>query len=147
MLNTFSVNAKFEVGKWGFRAGLSQRERLFYRFVKENIVLFDDGGVVVNAVPLIDLHSSVSYMFQQSGKYRFDGEVGLTSILGASTSGYNVTPGTAFDIGFTVQHDRIKEYLFGTVKYELSQQDTDILLQKASELGFAFGYAWKLKDW
>ncbi len=147
ILNTFSVNAKFEVGKWGFRAGISQRERLFYRFSVQNIVLFDDGGVVVNAVPLIDLHSSVSYMFHQAGKYRFDGEVGLTSILGASTSGYNVTPGTAFDIGFTVQHDRIKEYLFGTVKYELSQQDTDILLQKASELGFTFGYAWKLKDW
>ena len=102
---------------------------------------------MVNAVPLIDFHTSVSYMFHQSGKYRFDGEVGLSSILGASTSGYNVTPGAAFDFGFTVQHDRIKEYLFGTVKYELSQQDTDILLQKASELGFTFGYAWKLKDW
>lgn len=147
ILNSFSVNAKFEVGKWGFRAGISQRERLFYRFLTENIVLFDDGGVVVNAVPLIDIHSAVSYMFHQSGKYRFDGEMGLTSILGASTSGYNVTPGTAFDIAFTVQHDRVQEYLFGTVKYELSQQDTDILLQKASELGFTFGYAWKLKDW
>lgn len=101
----------------------------------------------MNAVPLIDVHTAVSYMFHQSGKFRFDGEVGLTSILGASTSGCNVTPGTAFDIAMTVQHDRIKEYLFGTVRYELSQQGTDILLQKASELGFTFGYAWKLKDW
>lgn len=147
VLNTFSANAKFEVGKWGYRVGLTHRERLFYRFTSEFVFLFEDGGVVVNAVPLIDIHAVVSYMFNQSGKYRFDGEVGLTSILGASTSGYNVRPGTAFDIAMTVQHDRIKEYLFGTVRYELSQQDTDILLQKASELGFTFGYAWKLKDW
>jgi hypothetical protein len=47
----------------------------------------------------------------------------------------------------TVTHDRVKEYIFGTMKYELSQQDTDILSQKAAELGFKFGYAWKLKDW
>ncbi len=147
VLNTFSANAKFEIGKWGFRGGVSQRERLFYRFLTQNIVLFDDGGVVVNAVPLIDLHAAASYMFHQAGKYRFDGEVGVTSILGAGTSGYDVKPGTAFDIGFTVQHDRVQEYLFGTVKFELSQQDTDILLQKATELGFTFGYAWKLKDW
>lgn len=149
ILNTFSVNAKFEVGKWGFSAGISQRERLFYRFSEEykKNGCWEGCGVVVNAVPLVDFHSKVSYMFHQSGKYRFDGELGLTSILVTSTSAYNVIPGTAFDIAFTVQHDRIREYLFGTVKYELSQQDTDILLQKASELGFTFGYAWKLKDW
>jgi hypothetical protein len=146
-LNTFVADARFEVGKWGFSGGLAQRERLFYRFIVQNIVLFDDGGVVVNAVPLMDYHAGVSYMIHQTGKFRFDAELGYVSILGASTSGYNVTPGSAFDIGFTVQHDRIKEYLFATVKYEVSQQDTDILLQKATELGFRFGYAWKLKDW
>lgn len=146
-LNTFSANARFEVGKWGFSAGIQQRERLFYRFLVQNIVLFDDGGVVVNAVPLFDAHLGASYMFHQSGKFRFDGEFNVSSIQGGGTSGYNVNAGTAFDIGFTVQQDRIKEYLFGTVKYEMSQQDTDILLQKASELGFKFGYAWKLKDW
>lgn len=147
VLNTFNADVRYEVGKWGFTLGIAQRERLFYRFLTENIVLFDDGGVVVNAVPLVDIHTSASYMFHQSGKYRFDGQVGLVSILGSSTSGYNVTPGTAFDLSFTVQHDRIEEYLFGTVKFESSHQDTDILLQKASELGFTFGYAWKLKDW
>jgi hypothetical protein len=146
-LNSASVSARYEVGKWGFSFGLEQKERLFYRFVIQNIVLFDDGGVVVNAVPLLGVHAGVSYMFHQEGKFRFDAETHLTSIQGGATSGYNVTPGTALDFGFTVQQDRIKEYLFGTVKYELSQQDTDILLQKAAELSFKFGYAWKLKDW
>lgn len=146
-LNTFSAAARYDIGKWGFNAGIQQRERLFYRFLVQNIVLFDDGGVVVNAVPLFDVHVGASYMFHQSGKFRFDGEINMTSIQGGGTSGYNVNAGTAFDIGVTVQQDRVKEYLFGTVKYELSQQDTDILLQKASELGFKFGYAWKLKDW
>lgn len=147
VLNTFNVDVRYEISKWGFTLGISQRERLFYRFLTENIVLFDDGGVVVNAVPLVDVHTLVSYMFHQAGKYRFDGAIGLVSILGSSTSGYNVTPGTAFDLSLTVQHDRVQEYLFGTVKFESSHQDTDILLQKASELGFTFGYAWKLKDW
>lgn len=146
-LNTFLADARYETGKWGFKLGLEQKERLFYRFLVQNIVLFDDGGVVVNAVPLIDVHAGVSYMLYQSGKFRLDGEFTYLSILGGSTSGYNVAPGSAYDIGFTIQHDRVKEYLFGSVKYEVSQQDTDILLQKATELGFTFGYAWKLKDW
>ncbi len=146
-MNTFGASLRYEMGKWGVRVGIEQRERLFYRFLTQNIVLFDDGGVVVNAVPLVDVSAGISYMFHQSGKFRFDGEINLTSIQGSGTSGYNVRPGTAFDFAFTVQHDRVKEYLFGTVKYEMSQQDTDILLQKASELGFKFGYAWKLKDW
>ena len=147
VLNEFVADVRYEIGKWGFSLGIAQRERLFYRFLVQNIVLFDDGGVVVNAVPLVDIHTGVSYMLHQAGKFRFDGQVGVVSIQGASTSGYNVRPGTSFDLSFTIQHDRISEYLFGTVKYELSQQDTDILLQKASELGFKFGYAWKLKDW
>lgn len=146
-LSSFSFDVRYEMGKWGVNLGLSQREKLFYRFLTENIVLFDDGGVIVNAVPLMDIHTSVSYMIRQAGKYRVDGVFGLASIQGGGTSGYNVNPGTAFSLACTVQHDRVQEYLFGTIKYEVSQQDTDILLQKASELGFAFGYAWKLKDW
>lgn len=147
ILNTFAASARYETGKWGFTIGMEQRERLFYRFLVQNIVLFDDGGVVVNAVPLVDIYGRMSYMFHQAGKYRFDGEISLVSILGGSTSGYAVRPGTATEFAVNIQHDRVKEYIFGTVKYEMSQQDTDILLQKASELSFRFGYAWKLKDW
>lgn len=147
ILNTFSAGIRYEVSKWGYKIGIEQRERLFYRFFAENIVLFEDGGVTVNAIPLVDLHASVSYMFHQAGKFRFDGAVGLVSILPGSTSGFEVNPGTAYNISGTVQHDRVQEYLFGTVKYEMSQQDTTIELQKAAELGFTFGYAWKLKDW
>lgn len=146
-MNTFSFDLRYEMGKWGVFGGISQRERLFYRFLTENIVLFEDGGVVVNAVPLTDLHAGVSYMFRQTGKFRFDAMFSYVNILGGSTSGYNVTPGNAYNFAVNIQHDRVKEYVFGTVRYEMSQQNTDILLQKASELGFTFGYAWKLKDW
>jgi len=147
ILNTFSGGIRYEMSKWGIHLGISQREKLFYRFFPENIVLFDDGGVVVHAVPVIELHAAVSYMFHQAGKFRFDGAIGLTSIQPSSTSGFNVNAGNAFNVSGTVQHDRMREYLFGTIKYEASQQDTAIELQKASELGFTFGYAWKLKDW
>jgi hypothetical protein len=81
------------------------------------------------------------------GKFRFDTELTFLSLTSTNTSGYVVQPGTAFQISGTITHDRVKEYLFGTVLYESSQQNTDILLQKTSELGFKFGYAWKLKDW
>ncbi len=141
------ADARYETGPFGFSLGLSQTEKLFYRFTKEFIVLFEDGGVVVNAVPILVFRGAFSYMFHQSGKYRFDAELGLLSLQGASTSGYEVKPGTGFDISLSVQHDRVKEYVFGTLKYEVSQQDTQILLQKSSELGIKFGYAWKLKDW
>lgn len=147
VLNSFNADASYEIGKWGIRGGISQRERLFYRFAQQNLALQIDGGVVVNAVPVMDLHMGVSYMIHQAGKFRFDTELMFESLQSAGTSGYNVRPGSAMQFLATVQHDRIKEYLFGTVKYEVSQQDTDILLQKTAELGFRFGYAWKLKDW
>ena len=86
-------------------------------------------------------------MIKQMGKFRVDGEFTLVSMTATNTSGYVVQPGTAYELAATITHDRVKEYIFGTVKYETSQQNTDILLQKATELGFKFGYAWKLKDW
>ena len=147
ILNSFAFDARYEIGKLALKAGLSQRDRLFYRFAQSNIFLQQDGGVVVNAVPVLDFHVGVGYMLHQAGKFRFDLEATLESLQAAGTSGYNVRPGNAYEIAGTIQHDRVKEYLFGTVKYEVSQQDTDILIQKTSELGFKFGYAWKLKDW
>lgn len=141
------ADARYETGPFGFSLGLTQTEKLFYRFSQQNIVIFQDGGVIVNAVPILILRGAFSYMFHQTGKYRFDAEVGLLSLQGASTSGYDVKPGTGLDFSLTIQHDRVKEYIFGTLKYEISQQDTQILLQNSSELGIKFGYAWKLKDW
>ena len=141
------ADARYETGPFGFSLGILQSEKLFYRFSKENIVLFDDGGVVVNAVPILSFRAGLSYMFYQAGKYRFDATFGVLSLQGASTSGYEVKPGTGMDFSLSVQHDRIKEYVFGTLKYEISQQDTQILIQRARELGIEFGYAWKLKDW
>lgn len=146
-MNALNVEARYEVGRWGVKVGLTQRERLFYRFLLQNLLLLDDGGVVVNAVPVLDLHVGGSYMIRQVGKFRFDIEASYSSLQGTSTSGYNVLPGSAYEIAASVQHDRKEEYIFGTLKYEVSQQDTDILLQEAKELGFKFGYAWKLKDW
>ncbi len=141
------ADARYETGPFGFGFGFTQTEKLFYRFNKENIVLFEDGGVVVNAVPIFLMRGSFSYMFHQAGKYRFDVELGLSALQGTATSGYNVSSGSGVDLALTVQHDRVEEYLFGTLKYEKSQQDTQILLQRAQELGIKFGYAWKLKDW
>ncbi|MGZ6418478.1 MAG: hypothetical protein ACXWPX_08200, partial [Pseudobdellovibrio sp.] len=147
IINTLNADIRYEMGKWGGKFGVAQRERLFYRFNPFNIFLPDNGGVVVNAVAVMDYHLGVSYMIKQMGKFRIDGELTFFSLLPTETSGYSVKPGTATDISFTISHDRIREYLFGTVLYEVSQQNTDILTQKATELGFKFGYAWKLKDW
>ena len=147
LLTSIFVDARLETGPFGFTFGISQSERLFYRFDKENIVIFEDGGVTVNAVPIMSYRGAISYMFYQAGKYRIDAELGFASLAGTSTGGYNVKDGSAADISFTLQHDRVKTYLFATLKYEQSQQDTDILIQRAKELGVSFGYAWKLKDW
>ncbi|MBC7742152.1 MAG: hypothetical protein H7061_08140 [Bdellovibrionaceae bacterium] len=147
LLTSLFIDARFETGPFGFTFGISQAERLFYRFLRENIVLFEDGGVIVNAVPIMIYRGAISYMFYQAGKYRFDAEVGFANLQATSTGAYNVKEGSAADISITVQHDRVKTYLFGTLKYEQSQQDTDILIQRAKEIGVKFGYAWKLKDW
>lgn len=146
-LNTLNAQARYEVGRWGVKAGITQRERLFYRFADTGFSLINDGGVVVNAVPVMDVHAGLAYMVHQKGKFRIDSDVTFVSMQATNTSGYKVTAGTGLELGMTVTHDRVKEYIFGTMKYETSQQDTDILSQKAAELGFKFGYAWKLKDW
>lgn len=146
-INTLTAEVRYETGRYGVKAGISQRERLFYRFLQDNFFVQGDGGVVVNAVPVMDIHVGASYMIHAAGKFRVDGEASFVSMQGTNTSGYAVKPGSALEVALTVTHDRVKEYIFGTIKYESSQQDTDILLQKASELGFRFGYAWKLKDW
>jgi hypothetical protein len=146
-LNSITADIRYEVGRWGVKVGFSSRDRLFYRFNTDNIFILDDGGVVVNAVPILDYHIGATYIINQMGKFRVDGEFNLVTMTATNTSGYVVQPGNAFELAATITHDRIKEYIFGTVKFESSQQNTDILLQKATELGFKFGYAWKLKDW
>ena len=146
-LNTINLQARYEVGRWGVKVGLGQREKLFWRFADIQFLCVNDCGVVMNAVPIIELQAGLAYMMFQKGKFRIDTELGVVSMQSANTSGYKVTAGTGVDFGITVSHDRVKEYIFGTMKYQTSQQDTDILSQKAAELGFKFGYGWKLKDW
>ncbi len=146
-LNYINAQLRYEIGKWGVKAGISQRERLFYRFDDVYYQLPFGGGVEVNAVPVLDLSAGLTYMLHQTGKFRFDGDLTFVSMQSTSTSGYKITPGTGLEIAAIVTHDRIREYIFGAIKYETSQQDTDILQQRATELGFNFGYAWKLKDW
>jgi hypothetical protein len=147
ILNSLTADVRYETGRWGAKAGISQHDRLFYKFNRVNILLPFDGGVVVQAVPVIDYHVGVSYMIKQMGKFRFDTELTFMSLTSTNTSGYVVQPGTGYEISGRITHDRVKEYLFGTVSYGMSQQNTDILLLKTTELAFKFGYAWKLKDW
>ena len=139
--------AKIETGLMGFSLGISQVDKVFYRFYKENIVIFNDGGVTVNVVPIMQYRAGFSYVLHQEGKFRFDGEIGLTSLSSGKNSGYSVDAGSGFDFSVTVQEDLIKEYLFGTIKYGKSQQNTTIEKQEQTDLSMVFGYAWKLKDW
>ncbi len=147
VLTNFYGLAKFEFGRFGFSAGLAQQDAVFYRFNKENIVIFQDGGVEVQVVPIMQYRGAVSYLLNQKGKYRFDGEIGVYTNTAGQTSGYTVQPGAGWDLSLKIQHDLIQEYLFGSIKFGRSQQDTSIEKQLQTDLSLQFGYAWKLKDW
>ena len=139
--------AKYETGPFGFSVGISQYDKVFYRFFKENIVIFNDGGVTVQLVPITEYRGALSYILYQAGKFRLDSEIGITALSAGKSSGYSVMSGSGMDFSLTFQEDRVKEYVFGTVKYGKSQQDTTIEKQEQSDLSLSFGYAWKLKDW
>lgn len=147
MISNFYGLAKYELGRLGFSIGLAQMDKVFYRFYKENIVIFNDGGVTVQVVPITQSRAAVSYLLHQEGKYRFDGEVGFYLLSSGKSSGYNVESGSGWDLSVSVQHDLVKEYLFGAIKYGKSQQNTTIEKQEQTDLSLVFGYAWKLKDW
>ncbi len=138
---------KYEFGPMGFSFGFAQADKVFYRFFKENIVIFNDGGVTVQLVPITKYRGAISYLIRQEGKYRLDAEVGFTSLSSGKSSGYDVMPGSGWDVSVSVQHDRVKEYIFGTITFGKSQQDTTIEKQVQTDLSLAFGYAWKIKDW
>lgn len=147
MISNLYAFAKYEIGPFGFSAGVSQADKVFYRFFKENIVIFNDGGVTVQLVPITKFRGAVSYLLRQDGKYRFDVEAGFYSLSSGKSSGYDVMPGSGWDATFSVQHDRVKEYVFGALVFGKSQQDTTIEKQVQTDLSLVFGYAWKLKDW
>lgn len=147
VLSTLYGFAKYEVGPMGISLGFSQADKVFYRFFKENIVVFDDGGVTVQLVPITKYRAALSYLVWQEGKYRLDAEVGFYSLSAGKSSGYDVMPGSGWDVSVSVQHDRVKEYVFGTINFGKSQQDTTIEKQDQTDLTLAFGYAWKIKDW
>ncbi|OFZ28808.1 MAG: hypothetical protein A2622_06920 [Bdellovibrionales bacterium RIFCSPHIGHO2_01_FULL_40_29] len=138
---------KYETERMGFSFGFAQLDKVFYRFFKENIVVFNDGGVTVQLVPITKIRGALSYLVHQEGKYRYDLEVGMYSLSGGKSSGYDVEAGSGWDLSMTVQHDRVQEYLFGTVIYGVSQQNTTIEKQDQTDLSLVFGYAWKMKDW
>ncbi len=147
MISNLYGYAKYEVGRFGFSLGIAQYDKVFYRFFKENIVIFNDGGVTVQLVPITEYRGAFSFLLFQAGKFRFDTELGLYSLSAGKSSGYAVEAGSGLDLSLKVQYDRVKAYLFGAIKYGKSQQDTTIEKQEQTDLSLVFGYAWKLKDW
>lgn len=150
-LGSFEAKARYEKGKWGVGLGMKYFDKLFYRFRFSGLIHpclnFAGCGVFVHPATVLELSADLSYLVYQSGKFRYDVTGSYNYLGSASTSAFDVKPGYGFGVNFRVTHDRVKEYLFGEVAYSRSSQDTTIEKQTASELGFTFGYAWKLKDW
>ena len=86
-------------------------------------------------------------MIHQSGKFRFDTEFKYFTLGTSRVSTVDIYAGSGQAIEFSVTHDRVKEYLKGTLRYSQSTQDTSIETQNAKEVGLIFTYSWKLKDW
>ena len=86
-------------------------------------------------------------MIHQAGKFRFDTELKYFSLAPTKVSNVDVYAGAGQSIEFSVTHDRIEEYLKGTLRYAMTSQDTSIETQNAKELAMLFTYSWKLKDW
>ncbi len=154
-LGSFRFGARYETGPFGFGLGLKQYDKLFYRFRFSGLsqpcfssdVTFAGCGVFVHAASVLALSADVSYMFYQAGKFRYDVRADFIRLGPAHTGGFDIQEGNGYDIGFRITHDRVKEYIFGDITYGVSEQNTSIEVQKATEVGFTFGYAWKLRDW
>lgn len=161
-LGSFQLGARYESGAWGIGVGYRQYDKLFYRFrfsglsqpCFSNDSSFAGCGIFVHTVSVGVMSVDLSYMIYQAGKFRYDAKVAYHKLGGSSSSAFGgmnaafeVKEGTGYSAGFKITHDRVKEYIFGDITYSQVSQDTNIEIQKATELGFTFGYAWKLKDW
>jgi uncharacterized ubiquitin-like protein YukD len=155
ILSTIHAEARYEFGALGVGIGLQNYDKLFYRFrfsglsqpCLSNTSSFAGCGVFVHSANIMGYFANVNWLFHQAGKFTYDAKLNMMLLGRGATGGFEVYNGLATDLSFTVRHDRIREYIYATVQYGVSSQDTSIEKQTAQELGFIFGYAWKLKDW
>ncbi len=155
ILSAIHAEVRYETGPFGIGIGIKNYDKLFYRFrfsglatpCLSNSSSFAGCGVFVHVANIIAYFADANWVFYQVGKFTYDVKLNFSHLGTSATGGFEVYSGTGTDIEFTVRHDRVKEYLFGTLHYGASSQDTSIEMQTAQELGFVFGYAWKLKDW
>lgn len=154
-LGSFRLGVRYETGAWGFGLGFRQFDKLFYRFRFSGLtqpcfspdVSFAGCGIFVHTASVSQISADISYMIHQEGKFRYDARADIYKLGTAHTGGFDIKEGSGYSIGFRVTHDRVKEYIYGDITYGISEQNTTIEVQKATELGFTFGYAWKLRDW
>lgn len=155
LLTSLQLEARYEKGNWGIGVGLRQFDKLYYVFNFSNLILgsictvndVSQCGVLVYSANVSSLFVDLSYMIHQAGKFRFDTELKYFTLGATKVSNVDVTAGAGQSLEFSVTHDRIEEYLKGTVRYSMSTQDTSIETQNAKELALLFTYSWKLKDW
>lgn len=153
-LGNFYGQIRFEKGKWGVGASFRQHDKIFFRYRVSGLSQpcigpsqFAGCGVFVHIAAVSEISLDLSYMLFQQGKFRYD-LTGIGTWIGpAATGGFEVEPGFGAGINFRITHDRVKEYVYGEMTYRSGAQNTSIETQKYQNLGFTFGYAWKLKDW
>ena len=155
LLTSLQAEARWEKGNWGVGLGLRQFDKLYYVFNFANLILgsicsvsdISRCGVQVYSANVTSMFVDLSYMIHQAGKFRFDTELKYFTLAATKVSNVDVYAGSGQSVEFSVTHDRIEEYLKGTVRYSMSSQDTSIETQNAKELAMLFTYSWKLKDW
>ena len=155
ILSSIYIQGRYEKGAFGVGVGIRNYDKLYYRFrfsglstpCLSNTSSFAGCGVFVHTANIMSYFANVNWMFYQQGKFSYDAKINFAYLGEGATGGFQVYSGFGTDIEFTVKHDRVREYLYGTLHYGVSSQNTSIEIQTAQELGFVFGYAWKLKDW
>lgn len=155
LLTSLSAEGRYEVGNWGIGLGFRQFDKLYYVFNFSNLILgsictvndVSQCGVQVYSANVSSFFVDLSYMIHQSGKFRFDTELKYFTLAPTKVSNVDVYSGSGQSIEFSVTHDRIEEYLRGSLRYAMASQDTSIETQNSKELSLFFTYSWKLKDW
>lgn len=155
LLTSLQAEARYEKGSWGLGLGFRQLDKLYYVFNFDALIQgsfcnandVSQCGVRVYSASVSSLFFDVSYMIHQAGKFRFDTELKYFTLGATKVSNVDVGSGSGQSIEFSITHDRVAEYLKGTLRYAMSSQDTSIETQNAKELALLFTYSWKLKDW
>jgi hypothetical protein len=155
LLTSLSAEARYEKGAWGVGLGFRQFDKLYYVFNFANLLNgsictvsdISRCGVIVYSANVSSFFADISYMIHQRGKFRFDTELKYFILQPTQVSDVEVGAGSGQSIEFSITHDRVEEYLKGTLRYAQSTQDTSIETQNAKELALLFTYSWKLKDW